>query len=78
MRSGSMQYYVVYEHGEGGGWGAYLPDLPGCVALGETREEVRELIRGAIEMHLKGMREDGLPIPEPSAESGELVEVSAA
>jgi predicted RNase H-like HicB family nuclease len=59
------------------GFGAYVPDLLGCVAVGETREEALRLIREAIELHLDGMREEGLPIPEPSS-SSEYVEVGAA
>ncbi len=61
-----MQYVVIVEQGESS-YGAYVPDLPGCVAAAETREEVLELIREAIELHLESMREEGLPIPEPSS-----------
>jgi predicted RNase H-like HicB family nuclease len=68
-----MKYLVVYEKGPTS-WGAYVPDLPGCAAVGESREEVKDLIKDAIEMHLKAMQEDGDPIPEPS-EYG-LVEVA--
>ena len=68
-----MKYLVVYEKGPTS-WGAYVPDLPGCAAVGESCEEVKALIKDAIEMHLKTMREDGDPIPEPS-EYG-LVEVA--
>jgi predicted RNase H-like HicB family nuclease len=68
-----MKYLVVYEKGPTS-WGAYVPDLPGCAAVGESREEVKALIKDTIEMHLKAMREDGDPIPEPS-EYG-LVEVA--
>jgi predicted RNase H-like HicB family nuclease len=68
-----MKYLVVYEKGPTS-WGAYVPDLPGCAAVGDSREEVRALIKDTIEMHLKAMREDGDPIPEPS-EYG-LVEVA--
>lgn len=46
---------------------AYSPDLPGCVATGANREEIEERIREAIQMHIDGMREDGLEIPEPSS-----------
>jgi predicted RNase H-like HicB family nuclease len=46
---------------------AFSPDLPGCVATGVTQSEVEERMRDAIRMHLEGMREDGLPIPEPSS-----------
>ncbi len=71
-----FRYMVVIERGETS-WGAHVPDLPGCVAVGETREEVRRLIREAIELHIDGLREDGLPVPPPSSE-GEFVEVGAA
>ena len=71
-----MQYLVILEEGPKS-WGAYVPDLPGCVAAGETREEVLELIREAIEFHMDGMKEDGDPIPVPHSHS-EVVQVSAA
>lgn len=71
-----MRYVVIVEQGENG-FGAYVPDLPGCVAVGETKEESLRLIREAIELHLAGMREEGLPVPEPSS-SSEYVEVGAA
>ncbi len=61
-----MEYLVIYEKGPTS-WGAYVPDLPGCVAAGDTQEEVRKLIEDAIELHLRGMSEDGDPIPEPTA-----------
>ena len=68
-----MQYLVVIEQGPSS-FGAYVPDLPGCVAAGETREEVTQLIHEAIEFHLDGMKEDGLPIPQPHS-SSEFIEV---
>lgn len=71
-----MRYMVVVERGETS-WGAHVPDLPGCVAVGETREEVLQLVREAIELHIDGLKEDGLPVPTPSSE-GEFVEVGAA
>jgi len=71
-----MRYMVVVERGETT-WGAHVPDLPGCVAVGETREEVLRLVREAIEFHIDGLKEDGLPVPTPSSE-GEFVEVGAA
>ena len=71
-----MRYMVVIERGETN-WGAHVPDLPGCVAVGETREEVLRLIREAIEFHIDGLKEDGLPVPTPSSE-GEFVEVGAS
>lgn len=69
----TMRYMVVVERGESS-WGAYVPDLPGCVAVGESREEVLRLIREAIEFHIEGLRNDGQPVPTPSSE-GEFVEV---
>ncbi|NNC89724.1 MAG: type II toxin-antitoxin system HicB family antitoxin [Akkermansiaceae bacterium] len=63
-----MRFAVVIEKGPSS-WGAYVPDLPGCVAAAGTRDEVFELIREAIEMHLEGMREDGEPIPTPQSEA---------
>ncbi|HUY93000.1 MAG TPA: type II toxin-antitoxin system HicB family antitoxin [Pirellulales bacterium] len=68
-----MQYMVVIEQGPTS-WGAYVPDLPGCVAAGESRDEVLQLIREAIEFHLEGLKDEGEPIPAPHS-SGELVEV---
>ncbi len=70
------RYMVVIERGETS-WGAHVPDLPGCVAVGETREEVLQLIREAIELHIESLKEDGLPLPPPSSE-GEFVEVGVA
>jgi predicted RNase H-like HicB family nuclease len=61
-----MKYGVVIEKGETS-YGAYAPDLPGCVAAGESLEEVEELIREAIKFHIEGLREEGLPVPEPSS-----------
>jgi predicted RNase H-like HicB family nuclease len=64
-----MKYAVLYEK-TATGYSAHVPDLPGCVAAGDTMEETEQLMRGAIEMHLEGMREDGDPIPEPSTVAG--------
>jgi len=71
-----MRYAVIVEEGESN-FGAHVPDLPGCVAVAETKQEVLELIQEAIEFHLEGLREDGQPIP-PAASSVEYVEVRAA
>jgi predicted RNase H-like HicB family nuclease len=71
-----MKYAVIVEEGDTS-FGAHVPDLPGCVAVGETRQEVLELIQEAIEFHLEGLRQDGQPIPPPSS-SVEYVEVRAA
>jgi len=71
-----MRYLVVVEQGPTS-FGAYVPDLPGCVAAGETREEALTLIRDAIELHLESLKEAGEPIPAPSSTS-EVVDVAAA
>jgi predicted RNase H-like HicB family nuclease len=60
----SRKYAVIYEPGPTS-IGAYVPDLPGCVAVAETIEQAQQLIREAIQTHLDGMLEDGQPIPEP-------------
>jgi predicted RNase H-like HicB family nuclease len=59
-----MEYVVILEQGETS-VGAYVPDLPGCVAVGETRAEAMDLIREAIELHLESLRENGEPVPAP-------------
>ncbi len=61
-----MRYAVIIEKGETS-YGAYVPDLPGCVAAAETKEEIEKLIREAIGFHIEGLREEGLPVPEPSS-----------
>ncbi len=71
-----MRYLVVVERGPTS-FGAYVPDLPGCVAVGDTKEEVLALIREGIELHLEDLKESGEPIPYPSSTS-ELVEIEAA
>ena len=70
----TMKYTVVYER-SATGWAAYVPDLPGVITTGQTKKETQRLIREAIEFHREGLREDNLPIPEPSA-SAEVVTVS--
>jgi predicted RNase H-like HicB family nuclease len=61
-----MKYLVIYERSSTG-WGAYAPDLPGLGVAGETLDEVKDLIREAMEFHVDGMRKHGDPIPDPSA-----------
>ncbi len=68
-----IRYTVIVEKSENN-YGAHVPDLPGCVAVAESKEEVLKLIREAIELHLESMREEGTPIPEPDTTS-EWVEV---
>lgn len=67
-----MRYAVVYEKTPNS-YSAYVPDLPGCVATGRTREEVERRIREAIELHVEGLRREGEPVPEPTSWT-ELVE----
>ena len=59
-----MEYLVIVEQDDTS-FGAYVPDLPGCVAVGETRDETLDLIREAIEMHIESLRENGEPVPPP-------------
>ena len=75
MKKTKVRYAIVIEKAESN-YAAYVPDLPGCVATGQTREETEQQIREAIELHLRGMREDGLPIPEALSQV-EYVEVPA-
>ncbi|MGH9957545.1 MAG: type II toxin-antitoxin system HicB family antitoxin [Pyrinomonadaceae bacterium] len=70
-----MRYAIVIEKAENN-YSAYVPDLPGCVATGATAEEAEAEIREAIEFHIEGMREDGLPVPEPASKV-EYVDVTA-
>jgi len=60
------RYAIVVEKAESN-YAAYVPDLPGCIATGPTVAETEELLREAIALHIEGMEEDGLPIPEPSS-----------
>lgn len=68
-----MKYAVVIEKAENN-YSAYVPDLPGCIATGKTKAEVTRNLREAIALHIEGLREDGLPVPEPQA-CAEFVEV---
>ncbi len=70
-----MEYMVIIEQGENS-YGAYVPDLPGCVAVGDSREEVLTLMQEAIVLHLEMLKEEGLPIPKPHSAS-EYVAVPA-
>ena len=73
-----QRYVVVVEGAQGTNYSAYVPDLPGCIATGDTVEECEANIRDAIVFHLEGMREAGETIPEPSAVAATVVEVPAA
>jgi predicted RNase H-like HicB family nuclease len=71
-----MEYLVVVEKGKSS-YGAYVPDLPGCVAVGETRREVLKLIREGIELHIGALRDAGEAVPPPTSRS-EVVKIRAA
>jgi predicted RNase H-like HicB family nuclease len=71
-------YAVVIERARDGGYGAWSPDLPGCVALGDTEAETLDEMRRAIEFHLDGLREDGQPIPHPSTVAATVITLDAA
>ena len=62
-----MKRYAIVIEDAGTNHAAYVPDLPGCIATGRSSTEVEQMIREAIELHIEGMLEDGLPIPEPSS-----------
>jgi predicted RNase H-like HicB family nuclease len=70
------EYLVIFEPANDGGWGAYAPDLPGLGVVGDTREDAEQLIREGIALHIAGLREDGLPIPEPTI-TAERIAVAA-
>ena len=71
------EYLAIIERAEdGSGYGAYVPDLPGCVATGITREEAKKRIAYSIPLHIESLRAHGEPVPPPAAEA-ELVKVAA-
>jgi len=76
--SDPRKYVILIGPTPDGGFGAWAPDLPGCVALGDTIEETERQMREAIAFHIDGLREDGEPIPQPSAVAAAVVEVEAA
>jgi predicted RNase H-like HicB family nuclease len=71
-------YAVVVERAEDGGFGVWCPDLPGCVVVADTEAQALAEMRTAIELHLAGMREDGLPIPHPATVSAAVITLDAA
>ena len=71
-----MKRYAIVIEKAASNYAAYVPDLPGCIATGATVQETERLLREAIELHVAGMRDDGLPVPEPSSRV-EYVEVNA-
>jgi predicted RNase H-like HicB family nuclease len=71
-------YLIVIERADDGGYGAWAPDLPGCVALGDTIEDATQEMREAIAFHLEGLREQGEPVPAPTAVAAIVVTTPAA
>lgn len=71
-----MKYTVIYKKGDRT-WGAYVPDLPGVIAAGDSREKVESLIREAVEFHIEGLRAEGLAVPPPASWAGTLEIVAA-
>jgi len=76
--SDPRKYLIVIEQAADGGYGAWAPDQPGCVALGDTIEETEREMRDATALHLAGMGEDGEPIPQPSTVATAFVAIVAA
>lgn len=72
MKKTIRKFLIVIEKSKDG-FGAYAPDLPGCVAVGATREEVEEKMYEAITFHIEGLQEDGLPIPENESSAGYMI-----
>ena len=68
-----IRYAIIIEKAPDGGFGAYVPDLPGCVGMGATKDEAIENIAEAIRFHLEGMKEEGLTIPLPTSDAENLV-----
>ena len=66
------EYIVIYEQAKDGGWGAYVPDLPGLGVVGETVAEAEQLIREGMRLHIAGLIEDGLPVPEAVTQSARI------
>jgi len=71
-----MRRYAIVIEKAGSNYSAYSPDLPGCIAAGDTPAETKARMREAIELHIQGLTEDGLPIPEPSAQV-DVIETTA-
>ena len=71
-------YLIVIERAEDGGYGAWAPDLPGCVALGDTIEDAEHQMREAIAFHLEGLRDQGEPVPAPTAVAAVMMTIPAA
>ncbi len=75
MNEATVHYVVIFET-DGDGYSAYVPDLPGCIAAGDTRAEVEELIREGIVFHIEGLKLAGLSVPPPTS-IAENIEIPA-
>jgi len=73
-----ISYAIIIERADDGGFGAWCPDLPGCVALADTEDEAIAEMRVAVEFHLEGLRQDGLPIPHPTTVGATIITTDAA
>jgi predicted RNase H-like HicB family nuclease len=73
-----ISYAVVMERASDRGYGAWCPDLPGCVSLADTEDAVLAETRQATELHLAGLREDGQPMPHPSTVAATVITLDAA
>jgi predicted RNase H-like HicB family nuclease len=73
----TLSYLIVIERADDGGYGAWAPDLPGCVALGETVEDCERHMREAIAFHLEGLRQQGEPVPAPTAVAAVMISTPA-
>jgi predicted RNase H-like HicB family nuclease len=71
-------YLIVIERADDGGYGAWAPDLPGCVALGDTIQDAEHQMREAIAFHLEGLRDQGEPVPAPTAVAAVMLTTPAA
>ena len=68
-----LRYAIIIEKAKDGGYGAYVPDLPGCIGMGATRDETIQNMIDGIKLHLDGLKEEGIPIPEATIEAENLV-----
>ena len=68
-----LRYAIIIEKAADGGFGAYVPDLPGCVGMGATREEAINNVAEGIKFHLEGLKEEGMEIPMPNSEAENLM-----
>ena len=77
MERKQRKYLILIERGEGGNYCASVPDLPGCGVCKDTIEETKKLIQEAIDLHIRGMIEDGEPIPEPTTQADYVITTAA-